>query len=175
MNKSQSKKFVAISLILAAVTSIAIAFIMSKNLSKDVSKERFRLTKDYKEVKDQDFKYTRELGSSAYKNLCASCHGIPGNGKLNNPSLIDSPLIKDSKKLIKLTLYGLKGKLQRGDKVYNSVMPGFRALPHEDLAFALTFVTQEFGKSDGEIPTVEIVKGKIDFIKQSGPYREEEL
>lgn len=175
MDNKKTKNFVIISIIVTTIVSLIVALIIGKNLSQDTSQKRFKLTKDYKKFKDQDFRYDRERGRKVYLQVCSRCHGSNGQGQLNYPSLTDSPLIKESKKLIKLSLYGLQGEIIRGEKTYNGIMPGFKNLPHEDLAHALTYITKNFGKTTSEIPTVEIIKGKIDYIERKSPYRVEEL
>lgn len=176
MKRNKNKIAVISSLAIAAVVSLIVAFIMAQNLATDVSKTRFKLTKDYKELKDNTFEYDPILGQRVYGQLCASCHGSNGLGSSSIPKLVNSPLvIGDAKKLIKLTIYGLKGKLVREENTFNGIMPGFRNIPHDDLAHALSFVRQNFGNNSDLIPTIEIVKGKIDFIEQKGPFTAEEL
>ena len=175
MNSNTTKKFVIISLIVATIVSLVVAFIMSRNLGTDISKTRFKLTKDYKALKDVDFKYDSEIGATRYKQLCAKCHRADGMGSGSFPSLSESPYIKgDPTKLIKITIYGLKGKIVRGEKTYNGVMAGFKKIPHEDLAQALSYIRKTFA-NESEVPTIEIVKGKIDFIEQKGPISHNEL
>lgn len=176
MNKEKSRNFVIISIITATVVSLIVAFIMSKNLATDVSKTRFRLTKDYKAIKDVKFIYDRTKGKKVYIQLCAKCHRADGLGSNSFPPLVGSPMITGNQsKLIKITLYGLKGQIKREGKVYNGVMPGFKSIPHEDLAQALSFVREEFGNKASQIPTIEIIKGKIDNIEQKAPYLYQEL
>lgn len=175
MNKNKSKKFVTISLAAATVVSLVVAYIMSINLGTDISKTRFKLTKDYKELKDVDFKYDPEIGATRYKQLCAKCHRADGMGSGSFPALTESPYVKgDPTKLIKITIYGLKGELVRGEKTYNGVMAGYKKIPHEDLAQALSYIRKTFA-NEAEIPTIEVVKGKIDFIEQKGPFKASEL
>lgn len=173
---NNSKKAVIISLSIAALVSLIVAFIMSRNLSTDVSKMRFKLTKDYKALKDTSFEYDPVLGQRVYTQLCAKCHGSNGLGSSSIPPLMNAPLvIGEPSKLIKLTLYGLRGKLERGDITYNGVMPGFKNIPHDDLAHALSYVRETFGENSSQIPTIEIVKGKIDFIEGKTLFTVEEL
>ena len=175
MNRDKTKKFVTISLISATFASLVVAYIMSQNLGTDISKTRFKLTKDYKAIKDVDFKYDPTKGARVYNQLCAKCHRADGMASDNYPGIKNSPYIQGvPKKLIKITIYGLKGKLKRGEKTYNGIMPGFKNIPHEDLAQALSFVRKTFAQ-EAEIPTIEIIKGKIDFIEQSKPFEYKDL
>lgn len=169
MNKNKSKKFVIISLLVATTTSLVVAFIMSKYLATDVSKTRFKLTKNYKAAKDIDFVYDQAKGQKVYTQLCAKCHKADGSGSKRYPSLkLAESVSGDAIKLIKITIYGVRGEIIQGENTYNGVMPGFKNIPHEDLAQALSYVREEFGNTP-EIPTIEIIKGKIDFIEQKGP------
>lgn len=176
MKNNKNKIAVITSLAIAAVVSLIVAFIMSKNLATDVSKTRFKLTKDYKELKDANFEYDPILGQRVYGQLCAKCHGNNGLGSPSIPKLVNAPLVTgDPQKLIKLSIYGLKGKLIREEINFNGVMPGFKMIPHNDLAQALSFVRKTFGNNSDSIATIEIVKGKIDFIERNGPFEANEL
>ena len=157
--------------------SVIVAKIMANNLGQDDSKERFKLTKDYKKYKDIDYKYDAVVGKKLYANMCASCHRADGLGAMIAPPLAGSQIVQNEQdKLLKIVVKGLKGEITRNGKSYNSSMPGFKIIPHEDLAHVINYIKNSFGNtSDAHIPTVEIIKTKIDTLIKKGAYLESEL
>lgn len=176
MNQNKTKIAVGSTFIIFTLVSLAVAFIMSKNLVTDVSKTRFLLTKDYKVLKDSEFKYSEPQAKKVYQGLCSKCHGVNGKGSASIPGLINSPIVTGKQiSLIKVTLHGLQGQIKRQERIYNGVMPGFKKIPHEDLAQVLTYVRQNFGNIRDNVSTLEIIKAKIDYITQQGSYSEDQL
>ncbi len=157
--------------------SLVVAWIMAGNLSQDESKERFKLTKDYKKYKDENYVYNEKRGSDLYLQICANCHKADGSGKAIAPPLLNSQIVlNEEEKLLKIVIKGFKGAIVRNGKNYNSVMPGFKAIPHEDLTHVINFVRKNFGNENSElIPTVRIITTKIDTLTKKGAYSESEL
>lgn len=86
-------------------------------------------------------------GPEIYVATCATCHGSDGQG-VNNafPPLAGSPWVAlPDSLLIRLTLRGLRGPIQVGDREYNNVMPPNDFLSDEQVAAVLSFVREEFG------------------------------
>lgn len=175
-NKNNTKLYVGIALIAMVVLSFVVGYVMSVNLNTDVSKQRFALTKDYKKFKDTTFNYKSEKGKSLFMDLCARCHNKDGSGSFKFPPLKGSKIVlTEQLKLIKIVLFGLRGEITRDSKKFNSVMPGFKSLSHDDLAHVLTYIKMSINNTTEQVPPIEIIKAKVDFILQKGPYTEDKL
>jgi mono/diheme cytochrome c family protein len=149
---------------------------MSINLNTDVSKQRFALTKDYKKFKEAPFDYKAEKGKALFMDLCARCHNKDGSGSYKFPPLKNSKIVLNEQlKFIKIVLFGLRGEIVRDSKKFNSVMPGFKNLSHDDLAHVLTYVKTSINGTTKQVPPIEVIKAKVDFILQRGPYTEDKL
>lgn len=172
---NKTKLVVIIAVVSMTLLSLIVAKIMSNNYQKDDTKIRFELTQDYKEYKDLDYTYDQEKGQKLYRDLCAKCHGNQGQGNIQFPSLQNAAVLADQEKLLKIVLFGLQGELKRADKTYNSIMPGLRAIGHDDLAHVINFVRQEYDENKEIIHPIEIVKSKIDNLTQKAPYKTNEL
>ena len=86
---------------------------------------------------------------------CASCHGEDGAGAMQGiypPLGITAWVVGDVERLIKLTLKGVYGPMQVGDRTYDSSsgvppMVGFEGLlSDEEMADVLTYVRMRFGR-----------------------------
>jgi mono/diheme cytochrome c family protein len=158
--------------------SVVVAWVMANNHGLDTTKERFKLTKEYKVVKKEDYKYDEKRGQRVYTQLCARCHIANGSGTMQFPPLAGSEIVQgDPSKALKIMVKGLKGKIERQGKTYNSVMPSFRMIPHKDLAHVLNFIRKSFGNkvTTQDIHHVEVVKAKVDTITIKGPFQEKDL
>lgn len=175
MSLNKNKKAVLIGVGLAFALSITMAWIMAQNYKVDVNKDRYKLTKDYAEAKDQNYTYNHDNGRSLYQGMCSRCHGDKGQGVLGSPPLKDALLLKDSLKTMKVIVFGLNGEISREGKTYNSLMPPFKMMKHKDLADVTNFIRKEFANQTDTITPVNIIETKIDFIQQAKPFLESEL
>lgn len=101
-------------------------------------------------------------GPAIYTATCATCHGSDGLG-VNNafPPLVASPWVAlPDSLLIRLTLRGLRGPIQVGEREYNNVMPPNDFLSDEQVAAVLSFVRREFGPAR-PAGSPDIVAGQV--------------
>lgn len=156
-------------LISMVLLSLITAWIMASNMNRDESKERFKLTQDYKRIKKESYHYDRDSGQKFYTLLCAKCHNQMGAGTLQAPPLKGSDLvINDAVNTAKIIVHGLKGEIMRNNRKFNAQMPGFRAIAHHDLAHVLNYIRIEFNGLKSVVHPVEIVKAKIDTLTKKG-------
>lgn len=157
--------------------SVIVAWIMAKNHGKDSTKERFKLTNEYKKVKKENYVYDDSRGKRVYNQLCAKCHRADGTGTLQTPPLAGSQIVLgDPAIALKIIVKGFTGKITRNGKVYNSVMPGFKVIPHMDLAHVINYIRYSFGNDAPEnVHHVEVIKAKIDTITIKGALTEDNL
>ncbi|MEP5567673.1 MAG: PQQ-dependent sugar dehydrogenase [Halioglobus sp.] len=103
-------------------------------------------------------------GVMNYRTKCASCHLKYGEGIPDfAPPLVGTETVKDKKKLIETTLFGLSGEIEVLGKKYNEVMPGFASsLTNEELAEILNLIRIE-GNGLTDSVTVE----EIEIIRNS--------
>ena len=167
---NKTKLFTGIFVAFMVVLSFIVAWIMAGNFNQDISKLRYKLTQEYKEIKDADYSYNAEIGKKIYINTCSKCHGISGEGNLQSPPLKKSNIIKNRPDLaLKIIVKGLQGKIERDGKTYNSIMPNYNILPHEDIAHVLNYIRINFQNiQSGPIHHVEAVKARIDTLSIEG-------
>jgi mono/diheme cytochrome c family protein len=176
MKKNKNKLYVGSSILGMVVLSLVVSLIMAKNFKKDTSKLRHDLTVDYKEFKEIKYSYDESKGRQIFNNTCSRCHGSNGSGTMTAPSFIDNSFVLgDSKQLLKVVISGLQGKLTRHGKEYNSSMPGYKILPHADIAHVLNYIRNSFGNSASEITAVEVITSKVDAVDRNGPWKVKEL
>lgn len=169
-DKNNTKLYTGIFVGFMVVLSFVVAWIMAGNFNQDISKLRYKLTQEYKEIKDADYSYNAEIGKKIYVNTCSKCHGINGEGNLQSPPLKSSNLIKTRPDLaLKIIVKGLQGQIEREGKNYNSIMPSYKILPHEDIAHVLNYIRINFQNSTSKpIHHVEAVKARIDTLSIEG-------
>lgn len=177
LNEKDTKKYILITLIIMFIGSVALAWYMSSNMHTDVSKERFRLTKIYKKIKDETYAYDKVKGKQVYMNLCMRCHKADGTGSGMYPPLANSksPIISDPAKLVAVGIHGLQGPIVRSDITYSGAMPGFKRVDTTDLTHVLNFVRKELNQYEDVIIHKTVIEAKIDTITRATPYSESEL
>lgn len=176
LNKENNKRYVGLVLALMVILSVTVAWIMAKNLKKDTSQLRHKLTVDYKKYKEIDYVYDEKKGQRIYSMSCMQCHGAQGQGTYQAPPLAKNKYItQDSEWPLKVTIKGLQGELERAGKIYNSSMPSYKILPHTDLAHALNFIRNNFGNKAATITTVDVIKAKVKHVEQKGPWKTQEM
>lgn len=179
MNKkvNKTKLYVVMGFSGMVITSFVIGIIMANNMNKDESIERHNLTSDYKLFKKKDYTYESTRGEVLYKNMCAKCHLSNGRGSLQTPPLAGSKIVNgDFKKTLKIIVKGLDGKIIRNGKPYNSIMPSFVSVSHEELAHISNYIRNSFGNSNSDlINPVEVIKVKVDNLSRKKSFIESEL
>ena len=165
--ENKTKLYMQIFLSGMVIVSLVTAWIMAKNLNQDESKERFKLTTDYKRIKKEDYQFNAEKGQQLYNALCLKCHGVAGMGNVQNPPLNSSLIVRNApKEMLKIIVKGLRGEISRNGKKYNSVMPSFKAIGNHDLAHISNYIRIVINNNPSAevIHPVEVVKTKIDTL-----------
>lgn len=155
------------------ILSFVVAMIMTSNYKKDTSKDRYKLTQIYKELKDSNYDYESNKGQVAYQRHCASCHGTQGQGRGMNPPLKGHP--HSTPNMLKIVIKGMKGQITRNGKTYNGRMPGFYHIPHLELADSLNYINQDLNGKKETIHPIEVIKAKIDTLTLKGAFSPDEL
>lgn len=125
---------------------------------------------------------SRTKGAKIFRQICAACHGINGEGSEGlAPPLINSDYIsKPIERLALIILNGLKGPVHVNGELYemNQAMPGLGAnesLSDKDIADIITYVSNAFANRPQGI-SEEKIKNLRAFKSQNGnEYTEEEL
>lgn len=113
-----------------------------------------------------------------YKENCADCHGIHGEGASDAyPPLDRSSLAAKNKvTLIKVVLQGLDGTVVVGGRRYDGAMPSFRAsLSDPQIAALLRYVRSMVGVSDVVIKTNEVKQIAEETASRSEPFTPADL
>jgi glucose/arabinose dehydrogenase/cytochrome c5 len=85
-------------------------------------------------------------GAELYARTCGACHMADGRGIPNlQPALKGSPILADSRTVVRLLLRGPKGVLPADRMHYPDPMPPFDALSDEEIASVVTYVRKTFG------------------------------
>lgn len=150
------------------ITAGLVAFFMVQNYQKKDSQERYRLTKIYKKVKDENYKFNFPNGHIIYSQHCAKCHGKSGQGVSPYPKLANSAFVQgDPKKVLKLLVHGVQGP--------TGEMPSYKLLTYLELTDVLNYIRRSFGNKAEVVDPIEAVKTKIDTMDRKTPYKSQEL
>ncbi len=105
-----------------------------------------------------------QTGRSDFASYCAACHQYDGQGMGAAPPLEGSPwVVGPRKRLVKIVLHGVRGKMEVDGKTYDREMPGFgQILSDEEIASLLSFVRGRFGGASTPVEpeTVSEVRSK---------------
>ncbi|TNJ45669.1 c-type cytochrome [Tamlana fucoidanivorans] len=171
----------------------AYASYMSTNkepLSSVVFQNILETTLSNKKQNKKNFIYTkkgvstdsRTEGYAVYRNFCATCHGLNGEGVENlAPPLMNSDYVSNSpEKLALVVLHGLRGPIHVNDKLYefNMVMPGLANNPEfsdEDIQNIILYVTNAFSGNGAILDKEKIMQLRKQKPEKDGGYSEEEL
>ena len=88
-----------------------------------------------------------QAGRADFESYCAACHQYDGQGMGAAPPLEGSPwVVGPRKRLVKILLHGVRGKMEVDGKTYDREMPGFgQILSDEEIASLLSYVRGRFG------------------------------
>lgn len=97
-------------------------------------------------------------GEKLYNTFCGTCHQMDGQGAAGRfPTLVNTDWVSGNKeRLIRLTLFGLQGKIEVNGEVYDGVMPPHNFLNDEELANILTYIRQNFDNHSSPVTPDEI-------------------
>jgi mono/diheme cytochrome c family protein len=173
----KTKRYVAFALVFMFVLSVVVAWTMSQNYKKEGTKERYRLTKLYKDYKKKNYVYSNEKGSELYLKYCLECHRGDGLGVINRyPPLKGSEIVDGNFQIpLHIILHGLQGAIERNGIQYHEKMPGFKKLHPEDLAHILNYIRRKFGSLSGDVHPVEVIKTQVKTIDRKKAYTEDQL
>lgn len=124
----------------------------------------------------------RTAGYGIYRNLCAACHGIDGNGiETVAPPLRGSEYVEGAvERLALIILHGLEGPVHVNNERYelNSVMPGLATNPEfsdADIANVISYVQNAFTRKSDNISVERIKLLRDKKPTKGGLYTEAEL
>jgi len=126
---------------------------------------------------------SRTAGRTIYRNLCATCHGIDGNGIEGvAPPLRNSEYVEESmSRLALVILHGLHGPIHVDGKLYklNGTMPGLvsnKTYSDADIANIISYMQNAFvSASKKTITSSQIKELRKVKPKVGGLFTEEEL
>ncbi len=160
------------------------------DLSETILLELLNETLDNKKKDSKNFIYTktsvgtdsRTAGFKLFRNICATCHGVDGDGIDGlAPPLKNSEYVKGStEKLALIILHGLSGPIHVNGKLYdmNIVMPGLANNPDftdKDLQDIISYINNAFTNKSENI-SIEKIKLLRDKKPASGStFSEKEL
>lgn len=103
------------------------------------------------------------LGERAYRNQCATCHQMDGQGVpgIYPPLHGTEWVIGDKGRLIRLTLDGLRGPIEVQGETYDAVMTPQGYLTDEQIAAVLTYVRSHFGNEASAVTTDEVTAVRL--------------
>ena len=173
--KNLTKIYVGSFVAFMVILSLVLGYIMGTNMSKDTSKLRHQLTQDYKKWKDLSYEYNGENGAKLYSSMCMRCHQASATGNHKYPPLLNASILTQNEKLLKIIIRGFRGQIERNGKTYNSAMPAFGKIDHEDMANLLNYLKNEFSTQDSaKVSPVDIISAKVEALKIDRPYTEGE-
>ena len=118
-------------------------------------------------VKDDLSKGSVSEGIILYNISCATCHQQDGKGdNARFPPLLGSEFIKgDKDTLIKIILYGLKGRITVNGKTWDGIMPAHaKYLDDHAVASILTYIRKRFGDNSSDVTSIEVAKNRNSFV-----------
>ena len=100
-----------------------------------------------------------ERGKVLYDLSCAACHQVHGRGMEGvAPPLIGSPwALGSERRLIRISLQGVRGPINVGNRHFNLEMPGMAFFDDRDLADILSYVRRGWGH-EARLVTLEAVR-----------------
>lgn len=108
---------------------------------------------------------TRLTGRDIYLTRCTACHQMDGSGIPRNcPPFHGSPrLAGPSNELIRLMLLGKHGPLERDGKIYNGIMPSWRAdLSDAQVAEVLNHVLTTWTPQPRKVAAEDVAKVRAE-------------
>lgn len=125
---------------------------------------------------------TRTKGAKMFRQICAACHGINGEGSdgLAPPLMNSEYVTKPVERLGLIILHGLAGPVNVNGTTYeiNQPMPGLlhnESLSDNDMADIISYVTNAFSGAPGQLKPEKIRELRKLKPKNGNEYTEEEL
>jgi glucose/arabinose dehydrogenase/mono/diheme cytochrome c family protein len=173
-----SNNHMAIALIKALQTENAANILLTKVAARslqegDASLAELRNNTMGMDGEDRDLVFD---GSSSFKQLCATCHGMDGRGIASKlaPPLAGSPRVNGDKDvLINIVMHGLKGPVDQHD--YPDVMPAQKEHTDEYIAAVLSYVRNSFGNKAKVVSVDDVRKLREATRERKAAWTLEEL
>ncbi|MEP5339733.1 MAG: c-type cytochrome [Algibacter sp.] len=161
----------------------------NKNTSGAVFSEVLESTQSNIALNKRNYIYTTKgaktdaitVGYKIFRNLCATCHGIEGEGVANlAPPLKNSEYVtQSSERLALVILHGLSGPIHVNDKLYelNTTMPGLGNNPDfsdEDIFNIIIYIQNAFPGASEKIK-LDQIKLLRNLKPKNGVFNEKEL
>lgn len=104
-----------------------------------------------------DLAASSERGKEIYLRNCVSCHMDQGEGLegIFPPLAKSDYLLKDKKRAIQQTLYGVNTEMTVNGKVYNGEMNGFD-LTDNEMSDLMNYIYNSFGNKGGVITPAQV-------------------
>ncbi|UWX55960.1 c-type cytochrome [Maribacter litopenaei] len=125
---------------------------------------------------------SRTKGAKIFRQICAACHGINGEGNEGlAPPLVHSNYVSEPiERMALIILNGLKGPIHVNGELYemNQAMPGLKnneTLSDEDIADVITYVSNAFADNPVWISADRIRELRKLKSRDGNEYTEEEL
>ncbi|MEO1013160.1 MAG: c-type cytochrome [Bacteroidota bacterium] len=124
---------------------------------------------------------TRTHGAKLFQDICASCHGINGQGIQGlAPPLMNSEHVADPERLALIVLHGLEGPVTVNGKRYdfNLAMPGLirnENISDKDISDIIAYVTNAFSDMPKNLKPQEIKVLREMESKSGAEFTEAEL
>ncbi|MDX6766077.1 MAG: cytochrome c [Candidatus Methylacidiphilales bacterium] len=98
-------------------------------------------------------------GEETYNQTCAMCH-LDGHGSEVVPPLIGAPALSkdDPAELIGIILNGQKGKIERGGKTFDGIMPPHGYLSDREIAAVATYLRKTYGSHPAPVQPTQVAK-----------------
>ncbi len=92
-------------------------------------------------------------GEAIYKNHCAGCHGVKGEGFLQvYPPIKGSEYVVNTvNRLPCIIRHGLKGELLIKGKSFNGIMPGNKKLSTEEITALVSYLLEQWGDASADL------------------------
>jgi nitrite reductase (NO-forming) / hydroxylamine reductase len=99
-------------------------------------------------------------GEATFKAACSACHQLDGKGLPGVfPPLAGSDyLLKDKMRAVETVVHGRTGPLEVLSRKFDSVMPPMTQLSDEEIANALTYVSNSWGNRGWRVTTADVAK-----------------
>jgi cytochrome c551 len=105
-------------------------------------------------------------GEMMYRQNCANCHGVEGEGLKNlYPPLANNSHLDDLESVVCVIKHGASGILEVNGKTYDQAMPANPKIYDLDIAQLVTFLNHEFLKKE-KIVKVEEVRIILESCKE---------
>lgn len=116
-------------------------------------------------------------GASLFKSKCAVCHQETGKGLPGiYPALAGSELLQgDETRPARIILHGFQGKINRGGKEYNGVMPGFSQLTDDEIAQILSYARSAWGNTGSAVEAASVADIRAKTAGRATAFTEAEL